>query len=101
MKRIEIHKGDDVNIDRAYENLANAIVMQAVYDYRRVLRGKRLEYDNNKKVTIEELEKFFHSGWFYLLTNVDGQTIINRLRREYKNENQIGKRNGNIHYESR
>ena len=79
-------KNEDIKTDKAYENLANAIVIQAVDDYRRVIRGKRVMEDYKNKITIESLDKFFLSGWFYMLTNVDGQTIINRLRREYQDE---------------
>lgn len=75
-----------IAIDKGFENLANQIVIQAVSDYRRILRGKKVIYDGRSQVTLEELEKFFHSGWFHLLTKVDGQTIINRLKREYEEE---------------
>ena len=52
-------KSEELAVDKAWENLANAIVLQAVDDYRRLLRGKRIHNDNNRKVTIEELEEFF------------------------------------------
>ena len=74
------------SIDKCYQDLANAIVVQAVDDYRRLREGKRVEIDRKHKVTIEKLEEFFLSDWFYTLTNVDGQTILNRVRSEYQNE---------------
>lgn len=74
------------NIDRAYEELANAIILQAVDDYRRLLRGKPIKLGKHQSVTIKSLDEFFLSDWFYILTKIDGQTIINKLRREYKNE---------------
>ena len=73
-------------IDEAYKNLANSIVILAVDDYRRILRDENIKYDGGRRVTLEELDEFFLSDWFYTLTNVDGITIINRLRREYQNE---------------
>ena len=76
-------KSEELAVDKAWENLANAIVLQAVDDYRRLLRGKRIHNDNNRKVTIEE---FFLSEWFEILTQVDGQTILNRLQKEYQDE---------------
>lgn len=79
-------KNEELSTDEAYENLANAIVMQAVDDYRKLLRGKRISYDDNRKITIEKIQEFFLSDWFYILTNVDGQTIINSLKREYEND---------------
>lgn len=72
--------------DKGYENLANAIVIQAVDDYRRLLRGKHCVEQRGGDVTIEKLEEFFLSEWFFILTNVDGETILNRLKREYENE---------------
>lgn len=80
---------DPVEVDRAYANLANAIVMLGVDDYRKVLRGKKISYKGKKGQIIEtpaRIEEFFLSDWFYTLTSVDGQTIINHLRREYRNE---------------
>ena len=82
-------KTDQLAIDKGWENLATSIVMQAVEDYRRVIRGKRIleqGKEHNRKKIIEEIEEFFLSDWFYILTNVDGQTILKRLRREYYNE---------------
>ena len=72
-------------INKCYENLANEIILQAVDDYRRLLRGKNVK-PIDKCITIDSVEKFFQSKWFGFLTKVDGETIINRLRREYKNE---------------
>ena len=55
-----------------YENLANAIIMQAVKEYRRTRHeGARLE-----------LENFFRSEWFKVLTTADGNYIIKMLRKE-------------------
>ena len=65
-----------------YEKLANAIILQAVRDY-------RCSTDNNKKF----LEKFFLSGWFTVLTKLDGQMLVERLRKEGNNKN--GKSNSN------
>lgn len=51
-----------------YNNLANAIVLQAVKDYR-----KALNYPNNRSAVYEcrSIERFFLSGWFSVLTNID------------------------------
>ena len=50
----------------AYENLANAIIIQAVKDYRRV-RGT---------AAAKELEQFFLSEWFCVLTRLDGAALL-------------------------
>ena len=55
-----------------YENLANAIILQAVKDYRLT--------DN--KTEIEEIERFFRSDWFSVLTSLDPDLLIQKLRKE-------------------
>ena len=44
-----------------YENLANAIVLQAVKDYRLT----------DDEAELAEIERFFRSDWFGVLTDVD------------------------------
>lgn len=69
--------------ENPYERLANAIVLQAVSDYRTVLQKIRM-YPKNKEAVDEALriEKFFLSQWYQTLTSVDGEYLINRLRKE-------------------
>ena len=74
------------DIDKAYENLANAIIEQAVDDYRRLIRGKRVFDRLADNVSIKELKEFFLSQWFVNLTNVDGELILKRLKKEYEDE---------------
>ena len=68
-----------------YENLVNAIVLQAVKDYRDAL--KRLKKKPSNQATLSdtmECEYFFRSGWYAALTNVDGEYLIYKLREEPK-----------------
>ena len=55
-----------------YEELANAIVLQAVKDY-------RLHDDEQELASIE---RFFRSGWFGVLTRIDPEMLIAKLRKE-------------------
>lgn len=55
-----------------YEELANAIVLQAVKDY-------RLHDDEQELASIE---RFFRSGWFNTLTSIDPEMLISKLRKE-------------------
>ena len=65
----------------AYENLANAIILQAVEDYRAALkRLKRDPHNTSARQTAREVEEFFLSDWFKALTDADGEMILNRLR---------------------
>ena len=63
-----------------YENLANAIVLQAVKDYRDSLKpGNQAAMSDAM-----ECERFFRSGWYKALTSVDGEYLIQKLREEAK-----------------
>ena len=68
-----------------YERLANAIILQAVTDYRAAL--KRIRRSPKNQDAIDDalrIERFFRSGWFSQLTSVDGESLIRRLRDEVK-----------------
>lgn len=56
----------------AYEELANAIILRAVQDYR----------ETYYEPTLREIERFFLSQWFMVLTKADGKAILNHLRKE-------------------
>lgn len=56
-----------------YKELAAAIVEQAVWDY-------RIAVSENNSAEIYKLEKFFLSGWFELLSDLDGETIIRKIK---------------------
>ena len=55
-----------------FELLANAIILQAVRDYRHT-------YSPQER---EEIKHLFRSEWFSALTPVDGEMIITRLENE-------------------
>lgn len=58
-----------------YEKLANAIILQAVSDYRAAKKAR------NKREQAEVL-RFFHSQWFGVLTEIDPEYLIRRLDEE-------------------
>ena len=67
----------------AYEKLANAIILQAVKDYRGALKILKKRPENiSAKSTRDEVERFFRSGWYQVLTEVDGEMLIRRLLEE-------------------
>ena len=68
-----------------YEQLANAIILQAVKDYRDALKKikKRPRYDPAMDM-IAEVERFFHTDWYRELTSVDGNFLIKNLRSEVR-----------------
>ncbi len=67
----------------AYEDLANAIVLQAVKDWRKAVKTlkKRPRYEAAKQMR-DECERFFRSEWFEELTSVDGSVILRKLKQE-------------------
>ena len=66
-----------------YENLANAIILQAVKDYRVALKCLKVNPRNKTAIADkDEIEKFFRSDWFSVLTSVDGEMLIRSLNME-------------------
>lgn len=66
-----------------YENLANAIVLQAAEDYMRAL--KRYKRDPSNYLALRDVksnERFFYSDWFSVLTSVDPDYLIKILRKK-------------------
>ena len=55
-----------------YEKLAQAIIIQAVRDYRN-------SYSYQTRCSIE---RFFRSEWFMVLTTLNGEMLIKRLQEE-------------------
>ena len=81
-----------------YERLANAIVLQAVSDYRVALKKIKAHPKNREAISEAlEIEKFFRSGWYSILTDVDGEYLIRRLQDEIRQSESIrGKKNKSI-----
>ena len=66
-----------------YENLANAIVITAAKDYRDALRSlTRNKNNNNAKRMKEEVERFFNSDWYSVLTDLDGAFLMRKIQEE-------------------
>ncbi len=59
--------------EKNYENLTNAIIFQAVKDYRTAVRCENLYRQ-------EQLEKFFKSKYFKILSRIAGEELIQRLK---------------------
>ena len=66
-----------------YERLANAIILQAVKDYRNALkRLKKHPRNGTSLYTKREVERFFRSDWYASLTTVDPEMLILKLNEE-------------------
>jgi len=69
--------------EACWQNLANAIIIQAAKDYRAIL--KRLKkHPDNKTLTDQQrvMERFFVSKWFKTLCDLEGRALNSRIRKE-------------------
>ncbi|MFV0528476.1 MAG: hypothetical protein ACK5MN_07165 [Lachnospiraceae bacterium] len=76
------------------ERLVQAIIMQAVNDYKTALKtlirfndikgSNEIDKVRAAKRTKEEVERFFYSDWYRELTNVSGDKIIQKVREDVK-----------------
>jgi hypothetical protein len=70
-------------MDEGFSNLANAIILQAVKDYRAAistLKNYPYSIDANKEKSSGE--RFFRSKWFSEITSIDGNMLLKKLREE-------------------
>ena len=60
-----------------YQALANAIVELAVKDYKTALKYHYKHPDKSEYAAeVDSLERFFHSGWYGTLTDLDGEYLM-------------------------
>ena len=68
--------------DFGFENLVNAIILQAVVDYRECLTMLELNPANQgAKNCCKAMESFFHSDYFHMLTNIDPDYLIEQTKK--------------------
>ena len=66
-----------------YENLAHAIVLQAVKEYRRALRKLKKKPDDSVAIEARlSIGRFFYSDSFVTLSNLDPDYLIQQLVKE-------------------
>ena len=71
-----------VSEDQGWEDLANAIIIQAVEDYKQALGYLKRHPDcEEAKCDVERLERFFYRQWFELLTNLTPDQLLPRIWR--------------------
>lgn len=70
-------------IHNPYEELANAIILQAVNDYRKAITElKTHPFNHTARGTRVSVLNFFRSEWYRQLTAIDGERLISRLNKE-------------------
>lgn len=69
--------------DENYQELANAIILQAVKDFRFAYRRlRRFPHDRKAQSVVRDITKFFCSDYFEVLTTLDGPALLDRLIKE-------------------
>ena len=71
---------------KQYEDLANAIITQAIYDWRActVEKNGTLCHPRSDLVNRREIEAFFRSKWFTTLSSIDPEMLIKKLKEAEK-----------------
>ena len=66
-----------------YKELANAIILQAVREFRPAYRRLK-SHPNDEKAQdrVREITEFFCSERFCLMTDLDGPALLNQIMRE-------------------
>ena len=66
-----------------WSDLAEAIILKAVDDYRHTSR-RLLAKPDDGRLTLRkaEIERFFLSSWFQVLTDLDGKQLLKKLQAE-------------------
>lgn len=72
--------------DEGWQDLANAIVLAAVEDWRRSkFQLTRPSLASKRALdTSRSCERFFISSWFDALTGLDGRTFLRRLKEGFE-----------------
>ena len=74
---------ENVDYAECYVELANAIVLQAFKDYRKVLFKMVQEPEEWKhRSTKKKLERFFRSKWYRILTDLDPEILMREAKRQ-------------------
>lgn len=67
-----------------YVKLANAIIIQAAKDYRNTRKKLKKNRKNEEaKLMVEDLERFFRSDYFAALSDLNGQALLTKLEEEW------------------
>ncbi len=71
----------------AWEDLANAVILTAVDDYKsELVHFIRNPNSEEAKESVSQAEKFFYSDWFDTLSNLDGPTLARKIKEKILKE---------------
>lgn len=70
-----------------WQDLANAIILRAVEDYRQAQnQNRKRPHKSETEMKIQEIEQFFCSEWFCVLTPLDGVQLLHDLKKNITEE---------------
>ena len=83
MKNEKVTIKEEVSFD-PYEEIANAIVIQACNDYKKAYKQSlhKSGIVGEADEELAKLEEFFRSDWYKQLTEVDGEYLMERIRND-------------------
>ena len=64
----------------SWQSLCHAIIVQAAEDYRTALKGDVID-GTDPEIILADVKRFFRSEYFDLMTNVNGEYLIEHLTR--------------------
>ncbi len=69
--------------EECYEDLANAIIVQAVNDFKPAYK-RLLNHPDDKAAArrVKQISKFFRSRYFSRLTTLNGPELLEQIRKE-------------------
>lgn len=76
-RQAEINRAND-----PYQQLANAVIVKAANDYWKALNKLKKRKNNTlARIMKEDCEEFFMSDYYKLLTKLDGEVLMERLKK--------------------
>ena len=71
-------------IDECYQSLANAIILQAIKDFRKCLKivKKNCRKKEEALKEMQDIVEFIKSPWFKILTNLEPEILLKKLKEE-------------------
>ena len=79
--------------DEGYHELAKAIILQAIKDFKPAyLLLKKRPDDKAATARVKEITEFFCSEYFCLLTDLDGPALLRKIMKKIGEEQEHGKK---------
>ena len=102
-KKINLEQQLEYDEHQPWEDLANGIIKQATDEYKKALerikKTNHYRWKLNAAQEIHSLNRWFRGEWFYMLTQVDPEYLIENLNKYYGSTETTDFINNNTVYE--